>query len=162
MKNMSLDPTAGEHDRGVAVTAAGAKPTLLTVRVLKHELRTPINHIMGYSEMLIEDMADGTDLAARSAMTAVHEAGKELLALVNAGFESANSPESCVSPDVLATLRSAVERSVNRVFDQNLGVSTLARAQSSAGDVLKILDAVTRLDEFARTGHIRKSEDATP
>src|SRR5438034_6943599 len=110
MKNMSWDPAADERDRGVAVTQAVGRQTLVTVRVLKHELRTPINHIMGYSEMLIEDMVDGTDPAARSAMAAVHEAGKELLALVNAGFGGANSPESCVSPDVLATLRSAVGR----------------------------------------------------
>lgn len=155
MKNARWAPT-GEHERGPAVTDAAAQP--VTVRVLTHELRTPINHIIGYSEILIEDL-DGTDSAACSAMAAVHAAGVELLALVNAGFGGANSPETCVSPDILADLRSAVGRSVNRVFDQNLDASSVTLSRVSARDVLKILEAVTRLAEFARTGNIRPSED---
>ena len=32
---------------------------------LRHELRTPVNHILGYAEMLREDATDGSADAAR-------------------------------------------------------------------------------------------------
>ena len=32
---------------------------------LRHELRTPVNHILGYAEMLREDTADGDRKSTR-------------------------------------------------------------------------------------------------
>ncbi len=51
---------------------------------MRHDLRTPINGIIGYSELLMEEATDDgrSDLAA--ALGAVRLQGKELLAQVNA------------------------------------------------------------------------------
>jgi adenylate cyclase len=51
---------------------------------LRHELRTPVNAILGYSEMLLEDAGDD---AAQEAFVGdlrkIHTAGETLLALIN-------------------------------------------------------------------------------
>jgi len=43
---------------GSPVQVAGKINTLETERMIRHELRTPINAIKGYSEMLLEDLSD--------------------------------------------------------------------------------------------------------
>ena len=129
----------------------------LTVRYLKHELRTPINHIIGYSEMLLEDLADRTMSADHFAVETTHAIGKELLALVNATFESASSPDALATPDVVVALRASVRCSVERIQLEGLCPSSMANTPAAA-DVLKILGAASRLAEFARTGQIRNSE----
>ena len=50
---------------------------------LRHDLRTPINAILGYSEILIEDAADRGDETILPDLQKIHAAGSELLALVN-------------------------------------------------------------------------------
>src|SRR5918997_4710187 len=51
---------------------------------LRLELRTPLNAVIGYSEMLLEDVADGDVWERlRPNLEKVHAAGNQLLALVN-------------------------------------------------------------------------------
>ncbi len=51
------------------------------VAQLRHDLRTPVNHIIGYSEMLIEDASgSGSDI---SDLKKIHSAAGELLTLIN-------------------------------------------------------------------------------
>ncbi len=52
---------------------------------LRHELRTPINAIIGYSEMMIEDTtdADANGHEMNADLQRILEAGRELLSLVN-------------------------------------------------------------------------------
>ncbi len=50
---------------------------------LRHELRTPINAMLGYSEMLLEDATDGGQADFIPDLQKVHTASDRLLALVN-------------------------------------------------------------------------------
>ena len=50
---------------------------------LRHDLRTPINAILGYSEILMEDARDRGDTVVLPDLEKIHAAGDELLALVN-------------------------------------------------------------------------------
>ncbi len=50
---------------------------------LRHELRTPINAIIGYSEMLMEDAADRQDERLGADLDKIHTAGTLLLNRVN-------------------------------------------------------------------------------
>ena len=51
---------------------------------MSHELRTPLNAIIGYSEMLIDDIADeNTDDSALADLGKIKSAGKHLLGLIN-------------------------------------------------------------------------------
>jgi signal transduction histidine kinase len=132
-------------------------PAAVTVRVLKHELRTPINHIIGYSEMILEDLVGAGESADHHAVAVTHAVGKELLALVNSTLGSTASPDALAAPDLVAALRDGVQRSVDRMHVDGLTTGSMANTPSSS-DVTKILGAASRLADFARTGHIRNSE----
>jgi class 3 adenylate cyclase len=62
-------------------TAQRARRALLSK--LRHDLRTPINAILGYSELLIEDAEDRGDDRMLPDLRQIHAAGRELLAFVN-------------------------------------------------------------------------------
>ncbi len=81
-----------EEPRAAAMVPSGnasaGKPRALdakraVVAHIRHELRTPINGIIGYSEMLLEDAAaEGWDTITED-LTRILTAGRELLALVD-------------------------------------------------------------------------------
>ena len=50
---------------------------------LRHDLRTPINHIVGYSELLIEETGDAGHTAYTADLEKILGAAKTLLALIN-------------------------------------------------------------------------------
>jgi signal transduction histidine kinase/CheY-like chemotaxis protein len=51
---------------------------------MSHELRTPLNAIIGYSEMLLEEMADLGEERFGADLQKIHVAGRHLLELINA------------------------------------------------------------------------------
>ena len=80
---------------------------------LRHELHTPLNHIIGFSEMLLEEAEDTgvSDLVA--ALRLVHEQARELLGRMNALLGSAAS-EADYAParlaaELLPSLRRVIE-----------------------------------------------------
>ncbi|MGH8489078.1 MAG: histidine kinase dimerization/phospho-acceptor domain-containing protein [Gammaproteobacteria bacterium] len=54
---------------------------------LRHELRTPINHIIGYSELLLEEAKDSQLEPFTGDLQKIHTAGKTLLGMLNALFD---------------------------------------------------------------------------
>jgi PAS domain S-box-containing protein len=50
---------------------------------LRHELRTPINAIIGYSEMLLEELEDAGEQACLADLQNIQACGTQLLSLVN-------------------------------------------------------------------------------
>jgi signal transduction histidine kinase len=75
--------TAAELTRAAkeAERAGAAKGDFLAK--ISHELRTPLNAVIGYSEMLLEDMAAGGESESVSDVKKIHSAGHFLLKLVN-------------------------------------------------------------------------------
>jgi len=63
------------------INALPSQPVSLSY--LRHELRTPINAILGYSEMLLEDLQDGGDRESISTLKKIHTCGQQLLLLIN-------------------------------------------------------------------------------
>src|SRR5436190_20706427 len=49
----------------------------------RHELRTPVHHILGSTEMLLEEAEDSDQGGYVPELEAIHAAGKHLLALIN-------------------------------------------------------------------------------
>jgi PAS domain S-box-containing protein len=68
-----------EQARDTAVAASRAKSEFLAN--MSHELRTPLNAIIGYSEMLLEDLA-GQDQVSKD-LNRIRSAGSHLLSLIN-------------------------------------------------------------------------------
>ena len=61
--------------------AKGAKYAFLST--LSHEFRTPLNAIIGYSELIREDLSDTDNEQLQSDITTIFETSQHLLALVN-------------------------------------------------------------------------------
>ncbi|MDQ3070149.1 MAG: GAF domain-containing protein [Acidobacteriota bacterium] len=64
-----------------AEAASTAKSQFLAS--MSHELRTPLNAIIGYSEMLLEEVADAGGSTLGDDLRKIHTSGKHLLSLIN-------------------------------------------------------------------------------
>ncbi len=53
---------------------------------LRHDLRTPLNQIIGYTEMLIETSAEGGSTTLAEDLQRLHAASSQILALLNEGL----------------------------------------------------------------------------
>ncbi len=73
----------------VIVTLPENKAQLAKIR---HELRTPINHIIGYGEIVEEDLLDMGQLIYLDDVKRIQSAGRQLLALVSEIFSNADGP----------------------------------------------------------------------
>jgi signal transduction histidine kinase len=60
----------------------------LLPRDLVHDLRTPLGHILGYSELLIEQMRGSGDEQFIPFLEKIRKAGHELLALMTDNFKT--------------------------------------------------------------------------
>lgn len=58
---------------------------------LLHDLRTPLGHILGYSELLIEQMRDGGHEEFIPYLEKISRAGHQLLSLMTDNFQSTGS-----------------------------------------------------------------------
>ena len=67
---------------------------------LRHELRTPINGIIGYSEMLLEDADTKGYEECIPDLQKVLTGGRELLALVNEILDPAKSDKVLAEHDI--------------------------------------------------------------
>jgi len=54
-----------------------------TLNHLRHELHTPLNHIIGYSEMLLESATEGSIVAMEPRLRELHEYAQQLMLLVD-------------------------------------------------------------------------------
>jgi adenylate cyclase len=80
-------PTPAAPERGGRPESDGApaprRGSAEIFRTLRHDLRTPINHIIGYSELLLEEAGDRNRAGLTPDLRKIHAAGRQLLALLN-------------------------------------------------------------------------------
>src|SRR5579859_7369553 len=74
-------------------TDSNARPNMPRI---SHELRTPMNHIIGYSELLIEDADDQGLETLAEYLRHVRALGKELLAALNDTFSTLHAEPQVV------------------------------------------------------------------
>jgi two-component system NtrC family sensor kinase len=79
---------------------------------LRHNLRTPVNHVLGYAEMLIEDASLGNQGATLDALRHIHSAARGVLADVNRSLSNRDSVER----SVIQTLAEKVGPRVQRIL----------------------------------------------
>jgi CheY-like chemotaxis protein len=67
---------------------------------MRHELRTPVNAIIGYSEMLLEDAKDTDHKDFIFDLQNIHKAGKQVLSLINQILDSSKIEASKADIDL--------------------------------------------------------------
>ena len=58
---------------------------------LRHDLRTPIGHIIGYAEMIAEDLDDEMAKMLSGDLEAIQNAGHKMLGLIDQHFNAAKT-----------------------------------------------------------------------
>ena len=67
--------------QSVPLQSVSSQPVSLSQ--LRHDLRTPINAILGYSDILLEDLPESGDRTSISPLKKIHACGQQLLTLIN-------------------------------------------------------------------------------
>ncbi len=114
---------------------------------MRHELRTPVNAIIGYSEMLLEDAQPG---AVRDDLEKIQSAGRKLLGLINDLLDPARMQGSVDGASLSqfgAQVRHELRTPVNAVigYSEMLLEEAEALSDGAARDVRKIHGAGHKL-----------------
>jgi signal transduction histidine kinase len=62
------------------------------LRRLRHDLRTPINPILGYCELIVEEAGDAAPEAMLAGLRRLHAGGRRMLRFTNELFSESPSP----------------------------------------------------------------------
>jgi len=112
---------------------------------LRHELRTPINHIIGYAEMLLEDSAEAGHAARRERLAEIIGAAGDILARINTAFSPSGSEPTADDVRALyASLQPPCGRMVT-ALDSLLLLPGVAEDKDFTGDLDRIREAVAKL-----------------
>ncbi|HET7790808.1 MAG TPA: protein kinase [Gemmatimonadales bacterium] len=110
---------------------------------LRHDLRTPLNHVIGYAEMLLEDAADPSLAARRAGLEETLVAAREALDLINTAIGStkhAGQERIQQLYDDLRAPRTRIVQAVTALLSASNGEDGAFTA-----DLAKILSAAERL-----------------
>ena len=86
-------------------TNAETQSSLPTLAETRHQLRTPLNHIIGYSEMLIEDAEENHLEHFAADLRKIHAAGKQLLGEIEQLFGFKSEPIKPIGANVTRPTR---------------------------------------------------------
>jgi len=164
-KAVELRRAAAEADR-----AGAAKSDFLAK--ISHELRTPLNAVIGYSEMLLEDMAAGGETGSVADVLKIHSAGHFLLKLVNEVLDLSKIEAGKMEVHVEAVgLRGLIEGvgERHRALARQNGLDLVVEFDPTLGairtDPAKLEHAIGQLIDnaikFTRRGRVTLSASAT-
>ncbi len=106
---------------------------------LRHELRTPVNHILGYAELLAEDVPP--DSAAANALRTICVAAREVLTLIQAALP----PSGLARADALRTLFTQLRAPQGRILSATSALLDGDPEAQFAMDVERIARAARQL-----------------
>lgn len=112
---------------------------------LKHDLRTPLNHIIGYCEMLLEESANDAPPQLVTDLERIHLAGRRLLTVINDLFDPIKSAAYKGNP---ALIHHEIRTPLNQIIGYAEMLQEEAREQGAgafADDTGKILEASRKL-----------------
>jgi DNA-binding response OmpR family regulator len=97
---------------GIPTVQKGQTQTLQNAALseLRHNLRTPINHVLGYTEMLIEDASEAHNGAALEALRQIHFTARGALADINAALSNRDAVEAHEIQALYERIRPRVDR----------------------------------------------------
>jgi class 3 adenylate cyclase len=140
---------------------------------LRHELRTPVNAILGYSEMLLEDVLPG---APHSDLQKIQSAGRTLLTLINEILDPAHFRASDAGVDLEAAgarIRHDLRTPVNAILGysemliedaeasgQDGSVDDLKRIHGAGQKLLMLIDDLVRLSTGGGAPTLGEAGDA--
>jgi len=111
------------------------------LRKLKHELRTPVNHIVGYSELLLESTDDEGNIELTGLAKSLHRNGQTLARLLE---RSLLAPGSEMSEEQLNAIRDSLRPVIETILETSISASFWDISEY-AEDLSRIRTAATQL-----------------
>lgn len=126
----------------MSTTLSGSTLTVEAQAQLRHDLRTPLNHIIGYTEMLLEDAVGDALAERRERLEQALGAARQALELINGALGSARR----IVPADVAHLYDAL-REPRQTIVRAIDALVVPKADGDAftADLKKILSAAERL-----------------
>lgn len=121
---------------------APGRALLTSVAELRHELRTPVNHIVGYAEMLLEDLPAGAGPEERAALEETLDRAREILELIQAALPPTRTEVE--DRDVTALLE-RIREPQQRIVRALSGLLATGPDTPIAEDLTKIIRAAGQL-----------------
>jgi CheY-like chemotaxis protein len=123
---------------------------MIPTQRIRHDLRTPVNHLLGYSQLLIEDaqesgVDDGIALFERIAAL-----GKDVLRQIELSLPST---ETTAPEQRLIELRGLLAPRVTEI-NQTLDSLSFDKSSSQFADVQRLHQATDKLSRFVQTGSL--------
>jgi signal transduction histidine kinase len=160
--------TAARMRKAMEVSERANQAKSIFLAKMSHQLRTPLNAVIGYSEMLLEDAEDSQDKSQIDDLRRINTAGKHLLSLVTSVLDlskiEADKTELVIEPfdvasfmdDVIATSRSLVvtnenEFVVERSPDLGIMISDATKLRQS------VLNLLSNAGKFTEKGRVTVS-----
>ena len=122
----------------MSTTLSGSTLTVEAQAQLRHDLRTPLNHIIGYTEMLLEDATVHQQRDRLERALAGAPAGLEL---INAALGSARR----IVPGDVAQLYAALQAPRETIVEAVAALLPESDGEAFSADLKKILSAADRL-----------------
>jgi CheY-like chemotaxis protein len=122
----------------VSTTLSGSTLTVEAQAQLRHDLRTPLNHIIGYTEMLLED---ATVPQQRDRLERALAGARAALELINAALGSARR----IVPGDVAQLYAALQAPRETIVEAVAALLPESDGEAFSADLKKILSAADRL-----------------
>ena len=119
--------------------------TPLGVGELRHDLRTPVNHIVGYTEMLLEDTEDPAFAACRSSLEEILSASREVLLLINAALPPTRTEVSSAELAALYKSMGVPQAKILAAIRSLLASPTAPPGDDFPQDLLRIKAAAEKL-----------------
>lgn len=142
---------------------------------MRHELKTPLNAIIGYSEMLIEDSAEIGRSGYRQDLEKIHTAGQRLLSQVSDFFDQAKletllqemDPDALgekIQRDFRVPLKIVIDQCaklIETVTDRGPEefLSDLDHIQTAANKLTSLIDDIVSLPQF-EAGNLKPDLEA--
>jgi len=124
---------------------------------LRHDLRTPLNHIIGYAEMLLEELHDDDKAGVAAGLATLRADARELVTLLNEVLARGQA-----SADDLIAARDRFRLPLERI---RTSAAALRRKAEDAGaetllpDLDRIRAAAARLDELLQHGGAKSAHE---
>ena len=128
---------------------------LETLSMLRHALRTPLNQILGYSEMLLESADENNAGAIVKDLTSIHTCGGQLLAIINDALAGWRIETGKID---FASMRREVRTPLNAV----IGYAELCLDESRAGQHVELTKDLEKIRKAAQNLFDLFESDAYP
>jgi signal transduction histidine kinase len=125
------------------------------LRNLKHELRTPVNHILGYSELLLEAANDAGNVRAAGQAENLHATGRSLARVVE---KSLAHSDTTFEGNQMDALRVGLRPIVQRILEIALPQSEMFAMTGYRDDLKKICEAAEQLLELVHCRNVAASK----